>query len=171
MRDASNQQPTDGPERAVEVVPLGERPDLVPLLARWLWAEFGHLDNMSLAETQADLAAAILARDMPRVFVLLEAGEPVGTASLLAQDLPERPDLTPWLASVFITPEARGRGLVHHLIRSVEAEASRQGHRRLWLYTWRSRTVYARAGWRVADHVTREGLVFDIMDRDLTPGG
>ena len=30
------------------------------------------------------------------------------------------PDLTPWLAGVFVSPEARGRGHVIHLIRAVE---------------------------------------------------
>jgi hypothetical protein len=47
---------------------------------------------------------------MPRTFILLADGEPVGTASLAAHDLDERPDLTPWLAGVFVDPHTRGQG-------------------------------------------------------------
>jgi hypothetical protein len=39
----------------------------------------------------------------------------------VAHDLDERPDLTPWLAGVFVFPEARGRAHVVHLIQAVEA--------------------------------------------------
>jgi GNAT superfamily N-acetyltransferase len=72
---------------------------------------------------------------MPRTFILLANSEPVGTASLAAHDLDERPDLTPWLAGVFVVPHARGRGYAAHLISAVEQEARIASISTLWLYT------------------------------------
>ena len=57
------------------------------------------------------------------------------TASLVSNDLPSRPDLTPWLASVLVRPEFRGRGYSAPLVRHVEAAAA-PIESTLWLYTW-----------------------------------
>ncbi len=71
---------------------------------------------------------------MPRTFVLLVDDEPVGMASLDAHDLDTRPDLTPWLAGVFVAPHARA-GATPRLVAAVEAFAASLGVATLWLYT------------------------------------
>jgi GNAT superfamily N-acetyltransferase len=83
---------------------------------------------------------------MPRTLVLLADGEPVGTASLVAHDLDERPDLTPWLAGMFVAPHARGQGHAARLIAAVEQEAAAASISTLWLYTNTAERVYARGG-------------------------
>jgi GNAT superfamily N-acetyltransferase len=82
-----------------------------------------------------------------QTFILLIDGEPVGTASLVAHDLDERPDLTPWLAGVFVAPKYRGRGYVGRLIAAVEQAGRSASIPTLWLYTNTAERVYARAGW------------------------
>ena len=104
------------------VVSTAERPDLAPVVASWLWGEFWRARGSSLEETLAVVRTSVTAQRMPRTFVLLVDGKPLGTASLAAQDLETRPDLTPWLAGVFVEPAARGQGLVAHLIGAVEEE-------------------------------------------------
>jgi hypothetical protein len=74
---------------------------------------------------------------MPRTFILLADGESVGTASLAAHDLDERPDLTPWLAGVFVDPHTRGRGYAANLIAAIEHEAQAASIATLWLYPTR----------------------------------
>ncbi len=105
----------------------------------------------------------------PQSFVLLVNDQPAGTASFVAQDLEERPDLTPWLASMFVAPEFRGRGYVVRLIEAVEAAARAEAVKTLWLYTSTAETVYARAGWERVDMVTHNGIPSVLMRRDLMP--
>ena len=65
---------------------------------------------------------------------------------LVAHDLDERPDETPWLAGVFVSPEARGRGHVIHLIQAVEAACRAAASAVVWPLYRRCRTR-VRACW------------------------
>ena len=89
--------------------------------------------------------------------MLLIDGQPVGTASLVRDDLDERPELTSWLAGVFVAPEARGRGYAARLIAAVE-EAARSALLPIaWLYTNNARGLYKKNGWQAVDVVERKG--------------
>jgi GNAT superfamily N-acetyltransferase len=149
------------------VVSTAERPDLAPVVAAWLWAEFSRARGSSLDETLEAVRISATAERMPRTFVLLVDGKPVGMASLAAQDLETRPDLTPWLAGVFVEPAARGQGLAGHLIGAVEDECRRLSIPTLWLYTRSAEKVYRRAGWRTVETFALGDRSYALMRRDL----
>lgn len=152
------------------IITTADRPDLVPTVACWLWHEFWRHDGYTPEQTQAVVAASLARSGPPQTFVLLVDGEPIGTATLAAEDLDERPDLTPWLAGVFVVPEARGRGYVAHLIAAVEAVCRAASITTVWLYTNTAEHVYTRAGWHTADTVPRHGKrPVTLMRRDLLP--
>ena len=148
---------------------IAERPDLVPMVAQWLWDEW-HLDAGDSLEAIRDaVAASVSPSGPPQTFVLLVDNRPVGTASLVAHDLDERPNLTPWLAGVFVIPEARGRGHVIHLIQAVEVACRSAGVGTVWLHTAGAERVYARAGWHSVEAIQRHGRrPVTLMRRDLT---
>lgn len=152
----------------ISIVSTFERPDLVPVTARWRWQAFfsdsGRPFDDVLAGAHRTAAVDGL---MPRTFVLLADNEPVGTASLVAHDLDERPDLTPWLAGVFVAPHARGRGHAGRLMTAVEERARGACIATLWLYTNTAERIYARAGWRTVEAVQHNGKPFALMRRDL----
>ena len=154
-----------------EIVRIAERPDLVPMVAQWLWDEW-HLDAGDLFEAIRDaVAASVSPSGPPQTFVLLVDNRPVGTASLVAHDLDERPNLTPWLAGVLVIPEARGRGHVIHLIQAVEEACRSAGVGTVWLHTTDAERVYARAGWHTVEAIQRRGRsLVTLMRRDLTSG-
>lgn len=154
---------------SLEFVSTYERPDLVPIVARWQWEEFWRPRGEALEDTLAAVRTTLTPADLPRTYILLEDGRPVGTASLAAEDLEERPDLTPWLAGVVVDPAARGRGLAARLVAGVEAEARARGVATLWLYTRSAERIYARAGWRKVEPVAHDGKVYALMRRDLEP--
>lgn len=150
------------------IVTIVERPDLVPIVAEWRWREFGQEDAQTRQQTQDAVAGSTAEVGPPQCFVLLVDGEPVGTASLTADDLDERPELAPWLASVYVAPEARGRGHAAALIEAVEAASRSASVPTLWLYTNTAERVYARAGWRSVETIHRVGkLPVVLMRRDL----
>lgn len=151
---------------SLSVVTTADRPDLAALTARWRWEAFFRdlgrpLDDI-LADAQKTAAAAQL---MPRTFVLLIEGEPVGTASLVAHDLEARPDLTPWLAGVFVVPHARGRGYAARLVAAVEQAAAAAGIPMIWLYTSKAERIYARVGWETIETVQHNGRAVALMRR------
>ena len=151
------------------IVRIADRPDLVPIVAGWLWHEWWHQDGYTLEQTHDAVAASVSPSGPPQSFVLLVDGKPIGTASLVAHDLDERPDLTPWLAGVFVIPEARGRGHVVHLIEAVEAACRSAAIPVVWLYTAGAEHVYARAGWHSVETIQRLGRrPVTLMRRDLT---
>ncbi len=149
------------------ILPLAARPDLVPLVAGWVWEAFWREDVHTLDDALAWAAEAASGGVMPQCFVLLRDGTPVGTASLVAHDLDARPDLTPWLASVYVVPGARGHGLALALVRTVEDAARAAGFGTLWLYTRRAERVYLRAGWRTVGCFTHHAERAALMRRDL----
>src|SRR5690606_11178332 len=92
------------------------------------------------------------AATIPSTLVALdEAGDWLGSVSLLAEDHPDIPHYSPWLASLYVRPEARGAGIGRALVARAVAEAGQVGTRTLYLYCkpdvagW-----YRPLGWR--DH-------------------
>jgi N-acetylglutamate synthase-like GNAT family acetyltransferase len=140
----------------------------VEVTARWRWEEFVRGSGRPFEPMlEAAIRAAALALPMPRTLVLLVDGEAVGTASLAARDLEERPDLTPWLAGVVVAPHARGRGHAARLVAAVEQAARDDGIATLWLYTNTAERIYARVGWRTVATVQHNGKPFALMRREL----
>ena len=88
-------------------------------------------------------------------------------ASLVKHDLDERPDLTPWLAGVFVVPHARRQGHAARLIAAVERTAKAASIAALWLYTANAEHIYARAGWRTVEVFELNGRSYALMRRDL----
>ncbi len=157
------------PAERLAVATIAERPDLLPVVADWLWREWWQRKGFSLEQTQAIYADCCADVGAPQTFVLLADGMPVGTATLATKDLAERPDLTPWLAGVFVIPEARGRGYVRRLLAAFDGACRAASIRTAWLYTNTAERVYLRDGWQVAETVQRQGkLPTTLMRRDFS---
>jgi GNAT superfamily N-acetyltransferase len=152
---------------ATLIVSTSDRPDLVEITARWRWEAFFQRTVSFDDILKAAQRTSAMDRPIPRTLVLLVDGEPVGTASLTAHDLAERPDLTPWLAGVFVAAPARGHGYAGQLIAAVERLAREASIPTLWLYTNTAERLYARAGWRTVEIVQHDGRPFALMRRDL----
>jgi GNAT superfamily N-acetyltransferase len=149
------------------IIAVSDRPELAPVVAAWLAGAFHRRPGGLTAE---ELTALLLAPPVgpEETFVLFEGEMPVGTASLAQRDLPARPDLTPWLAGVFIEPAFRGRGHATALVRRVEAFATAASVRILWLYTWTAEPLYARLGWERVGLEQDSGQEVVLMRRPLS---
>lgn len=159
------------PTDRLSVTTIARRPDLLPVVADWLWREWWRPRGRTLEETEAVYAACRAEVGPPQTLVLLSGGTPIGTATLARTDLEERPDLTPWLAGVFVVPEARGRGHVRHLLAAFDGACRAASIETAWLYTDTAERVYVRAGWRFAETVQRPGKPpTTLMRRDLSGG-
>ena len=151
-----------------EIAAVSDRPELAPVVAAWLVDAFGYPGGRTVEEMTALLLAPPVGPE--ETFVLFDQGVPVGTASLAHRDLEARPDLTPWLAGVFVQPAFRGRGHATALVRRVEAFAAAASVPVLWLYTWTAEPLYARLAWRRAGLETdqKRGREVVLMTRRLS---
>jgi predicted GNAT family acetyltransferase len=57
----------------------------------------------------------------------------------------------PWLASVFVPAEQRGKGIASAMVAAVEAAARRLGYPMLYLFTTSAARLYAGLGWRALE--------------------
>ena len=150
----------------IEVV--SERPELAPVVAQWRVDTFFQEPG---GYTVEEMTALILAPPIgpEETFVLFDHDQPVGTAGLVHADLDTRPDLTPWLAGVFVQPAFRGRGYATALVKRAEAFAAAAFVPVLWLYTLTAEPFYERLGWRRAGIERENGHAVVLMKRSL-PG-
>ncbi len=152
----------------VTISPIVERPDLVEQVAAWGFAEWGHLNSReTLAQRVIRIRGKLNTDRVPMAFVALgDDGGIVGTASLIFDDLEGDPR-NPWLASVYVPPEHRKKGIATALVRTVEDAARRLGYTRLYLFTSTAPDLYAGLGWRPLDRQDYRGEHIQVMDRTL----
>ncbi|MBR9971388.1 GNAT family N-acetyltransferase [Magnetospirillum sulfuroxidans] len=150
---------------------LADRRGDIPVCAEWEHAEWGRGGGKTITEAMASYEG--VRRDgVPLTLVACsEAGQAVGMVSLWASDCPLRSELTPWVASLYVAPPARGYGIGTSLFARIEQEAVILGFRRLYLMTQHSAATYAAAGWSAFDRVDGLGALRDavLMRKDLSP--
>ncbi|MDQ2788136.1 MAG: GNAT family N-acetyltransferase [Chloroflexota bacterium] len=145
-----------------------DHPDFIETIARWQWGEWGHLDPTdSLAARITSLRVQTDSNRIPTTYIALEGDEPLGTASLVEYDMSTHRELSPWLASVYVTPAARGRGVASALVRHAVGQAAAMGVTRLSLYTPDAQGLYEKLGWRMTAEEHFEGHPVTIMAIDL----
>jgi N-acetylglutamate synthase-like GNAT family acetyltransferase len=127
---------------------LADHPGAAPLLAAWHYGEWKELlPDWTLERALTELQSHTGRRQIPTTFVAVEQGQVVGSASLLADDLDGWEHLTPWVASVYVLGEWRGRGLGRLLVGRAVEEARALGVPKVYLFTAGQEGYYARLGW------------------------
>jgi GNAT superfamily N-acetyltransferase len=158
-------------EGGIRLERLAPASPLVDTLARWDFDQWGHLDPVRpLDAAIAAFRALCGPGGVPSVFVALHGEIPVGMASLIADDMPDRPALMPWLASVYVVPGWRGLGIASRLVRRVEEEARSHGIGRLYLFTPDREALYRRLGWHELERRHYRGEAVTLMRRILQAG-
>lgn len=120
---------------SLSIEPLCRHPEHLPLVAGWIhgafWGRSGHgvevvIDRLGDAKDPDRIPLSLLAR---------WSGEPAGTVNLIACDSKSRPDLSPWLAALFVEPGHRRKGVGAALVRTLAGEAARLGYEEMFLET------------------------------------
>lgn len=142
--------------------------DLAPTLARWHGEEWGDLlPDWGVRPALTELLTHTGRTLIPLTLVGMDGDRVLGSVSLIADDLPGWEHLTPWLASVFVAPDARGRGIGSRLVEEAEATAARLGYRRLHLFTSGQEPFYRRLGWVPLAATALRNHPVTVMMKDL----
>jgi predicted N-acetyltransferase YhbS len=136
-----------------------------PILASAHAQEWGHLyANWNEEVALADFEMEKEGSDLPTTWVIHQtSGTPMGSVSLVKDDLPGHPNLNPWLASLYVFPEFRGRGLGKLLVQQVLDFLHQQKYPHAYLFTEDQVPFFSKLGFSVARPAQANGHPVTIM--------
>ena len=155
-----------------KVVALTEHPHHWQTAAEWSFEAWEHEFPSDTVQTYLDQYA--LARSKPEqlleVFAAVTDNDQLlGVATLVHDDeLPDAPEPGPWLAAVFVTPDARKFGVGSALVANVVNRARELGYTTLFLYTEHAQSWYETKGWIKIRDTIFLGLHHTVMQLDLS---
>lgn len=158
----------DSITKHIRIEYLADFPEWVPVVAKWHHDQWSHLNpGRSLSERIAEYELKHGRKQIPTTVVGLLGDQPVGSASLIEHDMDTHLELTPWLASVFVSPAHRGRGFGSALVRRIEAEAQSLGTEVLYLFTPDRESLYARMDWKPMLKEEYRGEQVVVMEKKM----
>jgi N-acetylglutamate synthase-like GNAT family acetyltransferase len=104
---------------------------------------------------------------MPAMYICVEGKHLVGTAALVESDMDSHPELSPWLASVYVNPDYRKRGLGSALVKHVVSQARNHGFSPLYLFTPDQARFYQNLGWQFMAQESYRGGEATLMKIEM----
>ncbi len=150
---------------------LGDHPDVIPIVAKWIYDEWSFLYPGKTSKYIESLFRERLHKKrLPLTLVAFERRKPVGTVSLKAFDIKTKRNLTPWVTSLYVVKQWRGRGIGSSLMKAVEEKAAKLGIQKLFLLTADPDLArfYSGLGWKVTEKPIYRSYRVIIMEKDLT---
>ena len=94
----------------------------------------------------------------------------LGTASVIASDLPERPLLTPWVAAVWVEQRARRCGVGSALVGHATQTSRALGFEHIYLCARPDLTgFYEKLGWKIVERGVGEHRL-NVFAQNAVPG-
>lgn len=154
----------------MRIAPLCQSPQHLDALARTHVQAFGELlPAWTVQQARDELATHTVPDAIPTTWLAQDGADWLGSVSLLDEDDPRLDAYTPWLASLYVRPSARARGVGAALVRHCVEAAAALGVPRLHLYCQPLRVpYYARLGWTPVDHLPLGALQVVVMG--IEPG-
>jgi GNAT superfamily N-acetyltransferase len=130
------------------IADLRDCPQFFDTVADRIWRAWWKPHGCPLDTITDRLRENMAPSPIPLALVAHEDGRFLGTASVIESDLPERPQFTPWVAALWIEPEARRHGLGAALVDSATRACFDLGVAKAYLCARPERHgFYQRLGW------------------------
>jgi GNAT superfamily N-acetyltransferase len=145
---------------------LRQRPEFFDIVADRIWRAWWKEIGTPLDYITGRLHENLNTEPMPIALVAHNGAEFLGTASVIASDLEQRPQFTPWVAAVWVEPHARSRGLGGALVERAARDCFALGITRAYLCARPALNgFYERLGWiPVERDVGERGLTVFVQD-------
>lgn len=154
----------------MQIAYLADHPQYIPTLAHWQYEEWGHLNPGDSVQGRIERLSQHIGRPgLPTTLIAIEHDTVLGSAGLVVNDLRTHPDLTPFLASVYVAPAYRRRGVATALVTQAKVVIQQLGLPVLYLITPDQQALYARLGWQAQGDVEYRGEVVTLMVVQLPP--
>jgi N-acetylglutamate synthase-like GNAT family acetyltransferase len=131
-----------------------------------IWQAWWKPGGYPLDHISSRLRDSMSSSDIPFALIAHDGAKFLGTASVIASDVEERPQLTPWIAAVWVEPEARRRGVAAALVDRAARACFGLGIARAYLCARPALTdFYEKLGWtRIERDVGPRRLSIFIRD-------
>ena len=155
----------------VDIQFLADAPSHVDQLADWHHAQWhAFYSDWTHEIARAELLAHAQCKTLPTTLVLIENEVLLGSVSLLEDDAIELSAIgSAWLASLYVKPDARGRGFGAQLVNALMQHAKNISLKEIFLFTPEHKAFYQIHGLQLLQqaHVNRQQV--DVM-RYQIPG-
>lgn len=150
---------------------LRARPRFLEAVTDRLWHAWWHDSPYDLPAFREVVARGLAEAPVPSVFVAHEGDTFLGTASVIEDDLAERPQYQPWVAGVWVEEAARSHGVGRRLVDRATQAIFAAGFPRAYLYAGDHRvSFYTGLGWQVVETaVGAEQVTVFAKDRPPRP--
>ncbi len=150
---------------------LKESPQYIDLLGAEIYREWDSMYKFQ-GKTEAEVIDTVRSRAVtdriPLTMIAHENGTLLGSVTLKTSEGDDFPELSPWLAGVFVLPSYRGRNIGWNLVDFAEQVARDNfGVKKLFLYTSTAENLYLRKGYRCFSEKMKDGKIVKYMEKDL----
>ncbi len=143
---------------------------LVTTCAQWSYSEWGnYTPDRPLADFISSRKAYAQHTDqLPLTIVAFKDGVPVGMCSL-TKTRGILPELTPWLAALYIVPDYRNQGIGVSLEQEIGAIALRMGYLKIYCFTSDPLIIswYQKQGWNVREKSWIRDHEVTVLEKEL----
>ena len=155
-----------------KVVALAEHPQHWQMAAEWSFDAWHHEFPSDTVQTYLDQykLAATKPETLIEIYAAVDLKDNLlGVATLVDDDeLPDAQEPGPWLAAVFVRPEARNLGAGSALVARATSRAKELGYEKLFLYTEHAQAWYEPKGWVKVRDTVFLGLRHTVMQLQLS---
>jgi len=139
------------------ILDLACEPEHIPTLADWQHRQWQDLNpGRTLEQRIASMQNYLCESLLPSTFIYKHRQQLAGSSALIACDMDSHPELSPWLASVYVDEEFRRQGIGSSLVKHAMEQARQAGIARLYLFTPDRAEFYLRLGWsKMAEEIYR----------------
>jgi N-acetylglutamate synthase-like GNAT family acetyltransferase len=145
---------------SIKIENIQKNKRFIPKISNWIYSEFiiGHIPDIEIQ----DIEKAIKNRKMneiPMTLICLKDNNCIGTISIFSNDLSKLPQLTPWIAALYIDKNYRNKGFGKQLMKEAENIVKKLGYEKLYLRTETASKYYNKLGWNKIKELTDENNI------------
>jgi N-acetylglutamate synthase-like GNAT family acetyltransferase len=153
---------------AVRIDYLANHPDCVPQIAEWFYREWAPLyKDVGLHEIALRIGSRLNYDKIPLTIIALRGRELIGTAGLKESDMDTHPEISPWLAGLYVAEKERCKGIGKMLVDKIVTIAGELKISRLFLFTPCQEPFYKKMGWELLTRESYHEHLVSIMSKAL----
>jgi len=144
---------------------LADVPKFLEAAAKGMWQEWWEEEGHPIEDVYDELQKSLGPEALPTTLIAHQGDKFLGMVMFVQSDMSKRPQYTPWLASLWISPDHRRRSIGTRLTKELETLATQQGHPHLYLFAKLSlRSFFEGLGWQC---IEADVSGVDIFRKDL----
>jgi len=152
----------------MNILNLQEEPQQIGQLVEWHHNEWSYLNPDGSIEQRTEKMKMYLEPDfVPSTFIGKDNDALIGSAAIVKCDMDTHEELSPWLASVYVSTSHRKHGYGALLVKHIMRKAKAEGIRTLYLFTPSEEDFYTRLGWIKKSEESYRGAAVIIMEVNL----